>query len=443
MGIFFGTDGIRGVVNEELSYDLAFKCGNALASTKENVTILIGKDTRLSGDMICTAFACGAICAGAKIIDVGICTTPCVAYLTKTLKANFGVVISASHNPSKYNGIKIFDSNGYKLLDADENALERKFVKTTIKPYNLVGTYTQNFSYVDLYVNYLKKICLNGLCGQKIVIDASNGGAYKIAPKIFKSLGAEVVCTSCDGDGENINNNCGSLYPSALQECVLREKADMGFAFDGDADRIIACDEKGNLLDGDILTYIFAMYLKEQNKLNFNKVVGTRHTNMGLEIALKENDIRLVRTDIGDKYVLEQMLLNNLSLGGEKSGHIIFKDYATTGDGVLCAVMLSSICKQKNKSISELFTINLYPQTNIDVVVNDKMRIINNENLSNVIEQQEKELPPNSRIMVRVSGTEPKIRIMVESLNENAAKISAKIIEQTIKQIDGGNICAE
>ena len=443
MGIFFGTDGIRGVACEELNYDLAFKCGNAVASEKTKAKIIVGRDTRVSGSHLSTAFSVGAMTAGANIIDIGVCTTPGIAYITKKLKADYGVVISASHNPAKYNGIKIFNSEGFKLCDREENRLERKFVQQSQVPFSELGTYTQNNNYVNLYINHLKKCCDINLSGLKVVIDASNGASYKIAPNVFRALGAFVIELSCKNDGLNINNNCGSLYPENLCNRVLETGANFGFAFDGDADRIIDCDENGQILDGDILTYILAKDLKNQNKLNNNSVVGTRHTNMGLEVDLKKLGITLERTDIGDKYVLERMLQQNLCLGGEKSGHIILSEYSTTGDGILCAVKVAEICKKQNKPLSELKEVILYPQCNIDVTVSDKMRVINSEILSDTIDEQEKILSKDSRIMVRVSGTEPKVRIMVESLDLEIATLCARKIEKVVKGIDGGELCVE
>lgn len=437
MGIFFGTDGIRGIACEELTHDLAIRCGNAVASTKEKAKIIIGRDTRTSGNYITNAFSVGAMGAGADIIDVGICSTPCIAYLTKQLKCDYGVIISASHNPPKYNGIKIFDTNGYKLGDEKENNLERKFINQKIVSYDKLGTYIQKFDYVNLYINHLKKCIKTNLNGLKIVLDTSNGATYKIAPKVFKSLGAQVVQIGELGDGKNINNNCGSLYPNALAQKVLLENANMGFAFDGDADRIIACDEKGNIIDGDLILYVLAKYLKQNNQLNNDVVVGTRHTNIAIENELKSLGLNFIRSDIGDKYVLEQMLKNQSSLGGEKSGHIILGNIATTGDGVLTALMLSLIVKTKNTLLSGIIDINLCPQANIDVVVFDKMKVINSEVLQNEINRQEEFLGKNSRVMVRVSGTEPKVRIMVETKNATLANNSAKQIAKTVKEIDG------
>lgn len=436
MGIFFGTDGIRGKVNSELTYDLAYKCGNALGSSTNKPTIIIGQDTRVSGSLLTLAFAGGAVLAGANVIDVGICTTPAIAYLTKKIGANFGVVISASHNPAEYNGIKIFDENGFKLGDERENALERRFVHTfTISQGNL-GKYRQNFKLIKLYNQHLIDCISTSLQDKKVVIDASNGASFKIAPNIFKKLGAIVYKTSCKNDGVNINQNCGALYPSSLCEKVKELNADFGFAFDGDADRIIACDEKGNLLDGDMIIYMLAKYLKSKGQLAKNTVVGTRHTNMGIQEELSLQGIKLERTDIGDKYVIEKMEQDKLSLGGEKSGHIILRDYATTGDGVLTALKLAEMCINLNKPLSKLAKVKLFPQCNIDCPVNDKMRVINSEELNKATLSEEKLLPKGSRIMVRVSGTESKIRIMVETLDNDVAYISAKKIEQIVYKID-------
>lgn len=435
MGVFFGTDGIRGKVNSDLTFDLAYKCGNALGASVSKPTILMGQDTRVSGSLLTMAFAGGAMNAGAKIIDVGICPTACVAFLTREVGADFGVMISASHNPSEYNGIKIFDKNGLKLGDEKENALERKFVHSVTVAPNNIGSYIQKYNLVRKYQKHLMSCCKQ-LVGKKVVIDASNGASYKIAPAVFEKLGAKVIKLSCKRDGANINNQCGSLYPDEMSKVVVENNADFGFAFDGDSDRIIACDEKGNILDGDMLLFALAKYLKCQNKLKDNTVVGTRHTNIGIERELNRLGIELERTDIGDKYVLERMEQKGLNLGGEKSGHIIMLDYATTGDGVLSALQIATMSVELNKPFSELTKVKLCPQCNIDCKVKDKMRVINSESLTKKISQEEKFLPKGSRIMVRVSGTEKKIRIMVECEDEKLANESAKRIADVVFNID-------
>lgn len=436
MGIFFGTDGIRGIVNDELTFDLAYKCGNAVGSTKQGAKIIIGRDTRVTGSYLSIAFAGGAISAGAEVTDVGICPTAGIAYLTKELQFDYGVVISASHNPPEYNGIKIFNNQGFKLGDKAESSLERKFVNTTTISQKNIKNYTQNGKIIKKYVNFLENCAKTPLNNLKVVIDASNGASYKIAPQVFKELGAKVIKINCKNSGENININCGSLHPELLCKTVVATKSNMGFAFDGDSDRIIACDEKGNLLDGDIIVFMLAKYLKTKNALNKNCVVGTSHTNMGIEKALKKLNIKLFRTDVGDKYVLEKIEQEELSLGGEKSGHVIMRNYSTTGDGILTAIKLAEMVKELSQPLSILAKVKLHPQYNIDCIVQDKMRIINNQELASEVAKQEAMLGNNARIMVRVSGTEPKIRIMVEANKIAIAKASAEKIAEVVKKID-------
>ncbi len=436
MGLYFGTDGIRGVVNDSLTYNIAIKCGNALGASKEQPTIIIGRDTRVSGSFITSAFCVGAMKSGANIIDIGICPTAGIAYITKKVKADFGVVISASHNPSEYNGIKIFDHNGIKLGDKREEELEKKFANEFCVSAEKIGSYIQDFNLIKLYEQHLMSTTSHSLKGLTIVLDAGFGAAYRIAPNVFRKMGAKVIATHCQENGANINNNCGATCPETLVRAMKRYKADIGFSFDGDADRIMACDENSNIIDGDQIIYMLGKYLKEKGKLYKNTLVGTTHTNMGLEKALNENGINLIRTDIGDKYVIAKMEEENLSLGGEKSGHVIFKEYATTGDGILTGLQLAKMCKEKNKKISELNDATLYPQININCTVSDKMRIINSELLNRVIIKEKEFLGDGARVMVRVSGTENKIRIMCESLNKEAAYTSAKQIEKVILQIN-------
>lgn len=429
MGIYFGTDGIRGVVNNDLSFDLMYKCGNALSSLKEKPTILVGRDTRVSGSFVTLGLSAGVIAGGGKIVDVGVIPTAGVAYLTKKLECDFGVVISASHNPPEFNGIKIFDKNGFKLLDEKENEIEKHFIKSKLKDSLSIGVYSYSPSFVNCYINYLVSLGCN-LQGVKVVIDASNGASFSIAPKVFKKLGAIVFATNCKNNGEKINCNCGSLYPEVLKRNVLKFKADIGFAFDGDADRIIAVDSDGNIFDGDKILYILAKYLNK----NCDLVVGTSQTNMAIEESLNKQNIKLIRADVGDKYVLEQMQKHSAVIGGEQSGHIINLNYSTTGDGVLTAVLICNVIK-KYGALSKLFDVKLYPQTNINVAVTDKLRVINNETLSNAIHFEQEKLK-QGRIMVRASGTEPKIRIMVECKNEKEGRLVAEKIADIVKRIN-------
>ena len=436
MGIFFGTDGIRGIVNDGLTFDLAFKCGNAVGSSKNKPVILIGGDTRPTGSFLTIAFSGGAMSAGASVIDIGVCPTPGIAYITKKVGADYGAVISASHNSIEYNGIKIFDHNGVKLGDKKEEELERKFIHEIHNDYRNLGVYSQDFSLVKLYEEYLVSCCECTLDGLTILLDGSNGASHRIAPAVFRKLGAKVIATHCQNNGEHINDRCGSTYPETLSKMVKKYKADMGFAFDGDADRIIACDENGEILDGDVIIYILSKYLKSQGKLAKNMVVGTRHTNMGLEKSLAQDGINLIRTDIGDKYVIAKIEEEELSLGGEKSGHVIFRELATTGDGVLTGVKIAELVKRSGKKLSELCDSELYPQINIDCKVKDKVRIINSQRLQEEIALQEKTLGDGYRIMVRVSGTENKIRVMVEGCDEDKCRYSAGQIETAIKEIN-------
>lgn len=426
MGLFFGTDGLRGKVNEDLTQSIASKVGNALSILKENPTIVIGCDTRITNTYLTLAVANGAMSGGAKVIDVGVVPTAGIAYITKAIKADYGVVISASHNSGEYNGIKIFDSDGYKLSDKEEEKIERCFIREKVNNYQEVGSYEQNFNLTKLYKRHLIEFSELSLRGKTIVLDGAYGAAHRIAPEVFRRLGANVIASNCVYDGLKINRNCGALYPESLVKRVFRYKADMGFAFDGDADRLIAVDEKGNVIDGDMVIFALAKYMKKNGKLKGDTVVGTSHTNMAIEEDLSENGIKLIRTDIGDKYVLAKLIEKDLSLGGEQSGHVIIKELTTTGDGILTAICIANMVVKENKTMSELFNVKLYPQTNVNVVVEDKFRIMNNQELGFAVSKFNAQLNGRGRIMIRASGTEPKIRIMVESddniLNEEIAR---------------------
>ncbi len=436
MGVFFGTDGLRGIVNEDLSFDVAYKCGNALAALTQNPTVLIGTDTRVSRDYLTLAVALGAMSGGANVIDLGVIPTAGVAYLTRELNADYGVVISASHNPKEYNGIKIFDRNGYKLGDKEEERIERCFIRQKVNEFPYIGTFSHRPELAKKYESFLLSVATQRLDGLHIVLDGANGAAYKIAPSVFKKLGATVTLTNCKNDGMKINENCGALYTERLAAKVKKLDADLGFAFDGDADRLMVVDEKGKLIDGDAVVYILANALKERGKLTNDTAVGTSHTNMAIEIALKRRGIDFVRAEVGDKYVLQKMLERNLSVGGEQSGHIILKDLHTTGDGILTAVALADILVQKKTKLDQLFDVKLFPQSNVNIVVKDKLKIINSQQLSHGVSEAERELSRSGRVMVRASGTEPKIRIMVESEDEETNERLAKSLTDVVKQID-------
>ncbi len=436
MGVFFGTDGLRGKVNLELTFDIAKKVGSALASLKNNPSIVIGCDTRVSNTYLTLAVSGGALAGGANVTDVGVIPTAGIAYITKKLGYDFGVVISASHNSGEYNGIKIFGKDGYKISDKEEEQLERALIREKVNDYPFIGKYEQDFNLVKLYKKHLVSIGekLNGLT---VVLDCAYGASYKIAPDVFRNLGAKVIATNCHDNGIKINENCGALFAEALAGKVLKYGADFGFSFDGDADRLIAVDENGKIIDGDISLFIISKYYKKLGLLNNDSVVGTSHTNMAIEEELSKLGIGLIRTDIGDKYVLAKMLEKNLTLGGEQSGHIIIKNHATTGDGILSAILLSNIVKKEKSKLSELSGMKLYPQVNENVVVNDKFRIINNEELNLETSKINSSFNGAGRIMVRASGTEPKIRIMVESPDKDKnVKIAKKVI-MLIKKING------
>ena len=436
MGIFFGTDGLRGKVNEDLTFDIAYKIGNALSILKEKPTVLIGSDTRVSNSYLTLGVASGAMSGGAKVIDAGVVPTAGIAYLTKKIKADYGVVISASHNSGEYNGIKVFNSDGYKLGDKEEERIERCFIHDKTNDFPDIGTFEQDFTLIKQYRNFLIDASENSLEGKTIVLDCAYGAAHRIAPEVFRRLGANVIAANAVYDGLNINNGCGALYPNNLVRRVFRYKADMGFAFDGDADRLIAVDEKGKVIDGDMIICGIAKYLKSLGKLKDNTVVGTSHTNMAIEDDLKQNGISMIRTDIGDKYVLAKLLEKHLSLGGEQSGHIILKDIATTGDGILTAIMVANMVINEKRTMSDILEVELYPQTNKNVIVGDKFRIMNNEELLKEIVKYNGELEGKGRIMIRASGTEPKIRIMVESQDKNLNEKIAAAMVSMVKRID-------
>ena len=436
MGIFFGTDGIRGVVNEDLNFDIAYRCGNALASESKKMKIIIGRDSRVSGSYLTLAFAVGAMNAGADVIDIGVIPTAGISYLITQEKADYGVIISASHNPAEYNGIKIFDKSGYKLGDKREDALERKFMHATVVDAKDIGVYTQDFSMVKKYERFLIDSCNTPLDGLTIVLDGSNGAASRVAPSVFRELGAKVIATNCREDGEHINDNCGSLYPEGLAKKVLKYKADAGFAFDGDSDRLIAVDETGAIQDGDKVVFMLAKDLKAKGLLRGNAVVGTSNTNMGIKEELEKDGIELIRVDIGDKYVIAKLIEKNLSLGGEQSGHIICKNIGNTGDGILSAIQVAKILAETKRPFSVLAKVDLYPQSTRNVIVRDKLKVINNEELKNVIYAQEQLLGDGARVMVRASGTEPKIRIIVESKESESGKASAELLAELVQKID-------
>ena len=440
MGKLFGTDGIRGIANEyPITPDMVMQIGQATAHIlkrrKHCSRIVIGKDTRLSGYMIENSLVAGICSMGTDVILVGPMPTPGIAFLTTNLDADAGIVISASHNPYQDNGIKIFSKNGYKLSDdegaqIEELVLSRKLPTLLANSENL-GKVTREKDASGRYIVFLKNSFPKNLNleGMKIVLDCANGATYKVAPTLFKEMRAEVIELNVNPDGRNINLNCGSLYPETLAKVVVETGSDIGLAFDGDGDRLIAVDEKGNIINGDMIIAICAKRLKDENMLKNDTVVTTVMSNLGLSIALKEMGIKNVVAKVGDRYVLEEMIKHDCILGGENSGHVIFREYHTTGDGILTALQLLSVMKKENKSLFELSKImKTFPQVLINVEVKRKTPLEEIPELRSVISEVEKELGDKGRVLVRYSGTQSICRVMLEgSDNSGVERLAGKI----------------
>lgn len=433
----FGTDGVRGIVNKDLDIFLATKIGVSAAyvlGKNKKIKVVIGRDTRISGEMLSFAVTSGLLSMGADVIDLGIVPTPLVSYLIQKYNADMGVMISASHNPSEYNGIKLFNNLGMKLSDNIEDEIEANL---DIMPNKEIGTYHIETNAIKDYVDYLKStVSINS--NLKIVVDCANGSASTTAPTLFKELGFNPIIINNNYNGFNINDNCGSTHLENLKEEVLKNNADLGIAYDGDADRCLLIDEDGNTIDGDTILAINSLYLKEKNKLKNNTLVATVMSNLGLKNFCKENDINFVTTKVGDRYVLENMLENDYILGGEQSGHIIFKEDANTGDGELTSIKTLEILQNKNIKLSELRKIiTIYPQVLINVEVSKELKETykNDTNLNNIINKIEDQLKDNGRVLIRPSGTENKIRIMLEGLDISDITIKANMIKDAIINI--------
>ncbi len=442
---YFGTDGVRGVANTELTCDLAYRLGRAggyvLARGKEKVKVIVGKDTRVSGDMLEAALISGLMSVGCDVMTVGVIPTPGVAYLTKKYEADCGVVISASHNPVEYNGIKFFNNEGYKLDDAIELEIEDYIDNIEKVDYHPIAEKVGRKVYTNDaqrdYIDYLKSIVNVDFKGIKVVLDCGNGAAYTVAPKVFEELGANVVTINSEPDGNNINDNCGSTHPDKLQEAVLAHKANIGLAYDGDADRLIAVEENGNIVDGDHIMILSAIHLKKKNELAQNTLVVTVMSNIGLTIAAKENGIDLATTAVGDRYVLEEMKNKGYNLGGEQSGHMIFLDYNTTGDGVLSSLILTKMILEENKSLSELASVmTQYPQVLVNARIKNenKNRYMEYPEIKSEIENIENLLEGCGRVLIRPSGTEPLVRVMLEGKEEGQIKELATNLANLIQE---------
>ena len=444
MGRLFGTDGARGVANSEISCELAMNIGKAAAMVLTEGThkprVLIGKDTRISGDMLESAIASGLCSVGADVMTLGVVPTPAVAYLVKRYNYDAAVMISASHNPCEYNGIKIFKSDGYKLPDEIEEEIEAIILDEAAKPPVMlgkdVGRITVCENTVHDYIEHLERTVDCDFSGMRIALDCANGSASVSAEKLFTDLKAVCTVLSASPDGVNINKDCGSTHIEELQKAVVENNLIAGFAFDGDADRMLAVDENGEVVDGDKIIAICATYMKEEKKLKKDTAVVTVMTNMGFNKYCDKAGINYVATKVGDRYVLENMLKNGYSIGGEQSGHVIFLDYATTGDGQLTALQVLRIMKKTGKKLSELAScMTVYPQTMINVRVSKmgKARFADDEEVANAIAQAEKQLGDTGRVLVRVSGTEPLVRVMLEGENKKQIETLAKEIAEVIK----------
>lgn len=432
MGKYFGTDGVRGIANLELTPELAFKIGRfgGYVLTKQcdgKPKVLIGRDTRISGHMLEGALIAGLLSIGAEVMRLGVVSTPAVAYLTKALNAQAGIMISASHNPMEDNGIKIFGSDGFKLLDEQEEEIEKllELEKDDLpRPIGKdLGVVNDYFEGSQKYLQYLKQTVDVDFSGLTIALDCAHGATSSLAPYLFADLDAEIKTIGTSPNGLNINDGVGSTKPQALVELVKEKKADVGLAFDGDGDRLIAVDEQGNIVDGDKIMFICAKFLKEHGLLKHDTLVTTVMSNFGLYKALEKYGIRSEKTAVGDRYVTEKMREAGYNLGGEQSGHIIFFDYATTGDGMLTALQLVNIMKRTGKPLSELASeMQAFPQRLVNVKVKDKHLVLENERIKETIERVEQELGQNGRVLVRPSGTEPLVRVMVEAADEEVCE---------------------
>ena len=448
MGRLFGTDGVRGVANSELTADLAYKLGRAgafvlTAETKHVPKILVGMDTRISGHMLEAALVAGICSVGAEAVCLGVVPTPAVAYLTRLYHADAGVVISASHNPFEFNGIKFFDCKGYKLPDAIEEKIESIILdeneQIPVPTGGGVGIKSTMENALNDYISFLKEKTPVDLTGLKIAVDCANGAAFKVAPETFSQMGADVCVINSKPDGLNINHNCGSTHIECLQKFVIECKADIGLAFDGDADRVLAVDENGSLVDGDRIMAIIGLELKKKNQLVKNTIVATVMSNLGLEIMAGRHGLNIAKTKVGDRYVLEEMLDKGYILGGEQSGHVIFLQHNTTGDGLLTALNLLGAMKSSGSKLSELASVmQVLPQVikNARVKNHNKHRYMEDEIIAGLCRSLEAEFNGEGRVLIRPSGTEPLVRVMIEGKDKDYITVRAfelaKVIEERL-----------
>ncbi|PKM78412.1 MAG: phosphoglucosamine mutase [Firmicutes bacterium HGW-Firmicutes-15] len=447
MGTLFGTDGVRGIANVELTPEMAFNLGRAgsyvLANqdTSSRPRIMVGKDTRVSGDMLEAALIAGICSTGADVLTVGVIPTPAVAYLTEKYEASCGIVISASHNPVQDNGIKFFGPNGYKLPDEIEAEIEKLVVEGTRDLSRPIGEEIGRVYDVEEALNRYLDFLVSCYTGQEklnditIVIDCANGAAYKAGPKLWSRLGARVIALNNQPNGVNINDRCGSTYTEGLKRAVLHFKADIGIAYDGDADRCIAIDEFGNETDGDHLMAICALDMQRQGKLKLSKVVATVMSNVGLNIALRRENVHVESCKVGDRYVLEKMKETGAALGGEQSGHIIFMEHATTGDGLLTSLKLVEVMKRTGLPLSQLAReMEKQPQILVNITMEDKDTILSHALVTAAMSRAEVKLGEWGKLVVRPSGTEPMVRIMAQGPQQYLLEEVIADISNSIKQ---------
>lgn len=446
MGRLFGTDGVRGVANKELTPELAFKLGKAgahvLKKKNDRPVIIIGKDTRVSGDMLESALTAGILAVGGNVIRVGVVPTPAVAYLTKLYQADAGIVISASHNTFEYNGIKFFNGEGFKLDDLLEEKIEDIIISSVDVNSHITGEKVGKCleaeeSASDLYVKHLLETVDYRLDGKKIALDCANGASYQIAERVYRALGAEVTVIGNDPDGININDGCGSTHPEKLQEEVLRTGADIGLAFDGDADRLIVVDNKGRVVDGDKTIAICAKMLKKEGRLADNKVTVTVMSNIGFHKAMEAEGIKVDVTGVGDRYVLESMLKTGCVIGGEQSGHIIFLEHTTTGDGVMSSLQLVNAMLKDGRDMASMSDeIVIYPQVLVNAKIhNDHKKTYQNDpEVAAEIAAVEAAVEGDGRLLIRPSGTEPLVRVMMEGSDVNKIKPLAENLAALIER---------
>lgn len=446
MGRLFGTDGVRGIANSELTPELAFKLGKAGAhvlrrDTKRPV-VLIGKDTRLSGDMLEDALSAGILAVGGNVIKVGVLPTPAIAYLVKAYEADAGVVISASHNPFEYNGIKFFNGEGFKLDDDIENEIEDIILRDIDVNSHITGDrlgrcLEADDDAMDKYADFLKSTISEDLTGVKLVLDCANGAAYKVAEKVFKDLGADITVIGNKPDGVNINDSCGSTHPEKLQAEVIRQGALLGLAYDGDADRLIAADEKGRIIDGDKLICICARMMKEKGQLPGDLVTATVMSNLGFHKYIESLGCRTEVTSVGDRYVLESMLETGCVIGGEQSGHIIFKEHTTTGDGILSSLQFMGAVTCSGRKPSEMADeIEIFPQVLVNAGINNdyKKTYMKDPEIADEIRRIEEKMAGNGRVLIRPSGTEPLVRVMIEGDDEKQLEELAQGLAHMIEE---------